>query len=225
MRTGTRGSTKNISNGRKRREVLRLFRSGFPGLFAFLVAHIPQPDCLLLTKIRGAGRLALDPDTKLVPGWFIGDRSAVSAYHFISDLKDRLASRVQLTTDGHRPYLQAGEDAFGADVDYAMPIKIYGNAPEGPEVRYSPAQWMGARKTVISGAPDREHISTSQTERQNLTMRRSMRRFMRLTNRFSQKLENHEAAVALHYLDYNFGRIHKSLRVTPAMEAGIADHV
>lgn len=169
---------------------------------------------------------ALCPDTKLIPCWFVGDRSAGSAYHFIHDLKDRLASRVQLTTDGYRPYIQAVEDAFGSEIDYAMLIKIYGNAPtDNSNVRYSPAQCMGARKAVISGMPDREHVSTSHTERQNLTMRMSMRRFTRLTNGFSKKLENHEHALALYFMYYNFARVHQTLRVTPAMEAGISDHV
>ncbi len=168
---------------------------------------------------------ALDAKTKLVPCWFVGTRDSGAAYHFIHDLKGRLANRVQLTTDGHRAYLTAVEDAFGADVDYAMLQKIYGATPEGGEVRYSPAQCMGAKRAVITGNPDFAHISTSFTERQNLTMRMSMRRFTRLTNAFSKKVENHEAAVALHFMYYNFCRIHQTLRVTPAMEAGIADHV
>jgi IS1 family transposase len=169
--------------------------------------------------------VAMDADTKLIPCWYIGTRDAGSAYHFIHDLKARLATRVQLTTDGHRPYLHAVEEAFGADIDFAQLVKIYGNAPEGSEVRYSPAQCMGARRAVISGKPDYNHVSTSMVERQNLTMRMSMRRFTRLTNGFSKKVENHEHSVAIHYMHYNFGRIHQSLRVTPAMEAGIADHV
>jgi IS1 family transposase len=169
---------------------------------------------------------ALCPDTKLIPCWFVGDRSAGSAYHFIHDLKDRLASRVQLTTDGHRAYVQAVEDAFGSEIDYGMLVKIYGNVPvDNSNVRYSPAQCMGARKTIISGMPDAEHISTSHTERQNLTMRISMRRFTRLTNGFSKKLENHEHALALYFMYYNFARVHQTLRVTPAMEAGISEHI
>jgi hypothetical protein len=159
------------------------------------------------------------------PAGFIGQRDAGCAYHFMHDLRERLANRVQLTTDGHRAYLTAVEDSFGCEVDYAMLAKIYGNAPEGPEVRYSPAVCMGARKAVVSGNPDFAHVSTSYVERQNLTMRMSMRRFTRLTNGHSKKLENHEHAVAIHYMYYNFARIHQSLRVTPAMEAGISDHV
>jgi IS1 family transposase len=168
--------------------------------------------------------VALDPDTKLVPCWFVSRRDADAANHFMHDLAGRLAHRVQLTTDGHKPYLTAVEDAFGSEIDYAMLVKIYG-AERAGEARYSPAQCMGARKAVISGKPDRAHISTSHTERQNLTMRMSMRRFTRLTNGYSKKVENHEHAVALHYMYYNFCRIHQTLRVTPAMEAGIADHV
>ncbi len=171
---------------------------------------------------------AMDAETKLVPCWFVGNRDSSSAYHFINDLAGRLASRIQLTTDGHKPYLEAVEGAFGADIDYAQLQKIYGvqgGPKESAEVRYSPAQCMGARRAIISGHPDYDHISTSFTERQNLTMRMSMRRFTRLTNAFSKKVENHEAAVALHFMHYNFARIHMSLRVTPAMEAGVADHV
>jgi len=180
---------------------------------------------------KGIGRgdvwtwTALDSKTKLVPCWYVGDRSAGSAWHFIHDLQERLASRVQLTTDGHKAYLSAVESAFGCEVDYAMLIKIYGNETHPGEARYSPAQCMGSRKAVISGHPEYQHISTSHTERQNLTMRMSMRRFTRLTNAFSKKLENHEHAVALHFMYYNFCRIHQTLGVTPAMEAGVSDHV
>ena len=169
--------------------------------------------------------VALDADTKLVPTWFIGTRDASAAYHFMHDLAERLTNRVQLTTDGHKAYLYAVEDAFGCDIDYAQLIKLYGNAPEGPETRYSPAQCMGARKAVVSGAPAFKHVSTSFVERQNLTMRMSMKRFARLSNGFSKKVENHEHAIALHFMHYNFCRIHQTLRVTPAMEAGVSDHV
>jgi IS1 family transposase len=168
---------------------------------------------------------ALDAETKLIPCWYVGSRGAADAYHFMHDLAGRLAHRVQLTTDGHTAYLSAVEDAFGSEIDFAQLIKIYGKPPEGSEVRYSPAQCMGARKTVISGRPEFEHVSTSYTERQNLTMRMSIRRFTRLTNAFSKKLQNHEAAVALHFMHYNFVRIHQTLRCTPAMAAGVSDHV
>jgi len=149
-----------------------------------------------------------------------------SASHFMHDLSGRLASRVQLTTDGHRPYLQAVEDAFGGDIDYAQLVKIYGKSfNNSPEARYSPAQCMGARKAKVIGKPVYAHVSTSICERNNLTMRMGMRRFTRLTNAFSKKVENLEHSVALHFMHYNFCRIHGSLRVTPAMEAGVADHV
>lgn len=167
--------------------------------------------------------VAIDADTKLVPAFTLGKRDARTARIFIDDLKERLARRVQLTTDGHRAYLDAVEDAFGADIDYAVLVKLYGASQE--EVRYSPAECIGCEQKIVSGNPDRNHISTSYVERQNLTMRMSMRRFTRLTNGFSKKVENHAYAVAIHYMHYNFCRIHKSLRVTPAMEAGIADHV
>lgn len=168
---------------------------------------------------------ALDADTKLIPCWMVGDRSAETAWHFMHDLKGRLANRVQLTTDGYRPYLMAVTANFGADIDFAQLQKIYGITPSTPEARYSPAQCMGARKTLVSGTPDYNHVSTSHVERANLTMRMSMRRFTRLTNGHSKKLENHEAAVALHFMHYNFCRIHSTLRCTPAMQAGLTDRV
>lgn len=168
---------------------------------------------------------AICADTKIIPCWYVGNRNAESAYHFIHDLKPRLANRVQVTTDGHKAYLEAVESAFGDDVDYAMLVKIYGTEKKEGEARYSPAQCMGSRKATITGKPVYEHVSTSFVERANLTMRMGMRRFTRLTNAFSKKLENHEAAIALHFMYYNFGRIHQTLKVTPAMEAGISDHV
>ena len=166
---------------------------------------------------------AIDADSKLIPCWYVGTRDTGSAYHFMKDLAGRLANRVQLTTDGHKAYLNAVETAFGADIDYAMLQKIYGTEkPEG-EVRYSPAQCMGAKRAVITGKPDFEHVSTSYCERQNLSMRMGMRRFTRLTNAFSKKIANHEHAIALYFMHYNFVRIHKTLRVTPAMAAGVTD--
>ncbi len=167
---------------------------------------------------------AICADTKLVPSFLVGGRDAGYATEFLQDLAGRLANRVQLTSDGHKPYLEAVEDAFGADIDYAMLVKHYGSAPEG-EKRYSPAVCTGATQKAITGKPDEAHISTSYVERQNLTMRMSMRRFTRLTNAFSKKIDNHRHSIALHFMYYNFARIHQTLRVTPAMEAGISDHV
>ena len=166
---------------------------------------------------------ALDSDSKLIISFLVGGRDAEYAMEFMDDLRSRLAHRVQLTTDGHKAYLEAVEGAFGGDVDYAQLVKIYGAAPEGPQRRYSPADCVGARKRRVEGNPDIAAVSTSHVERQNLTMRMSMRRFTRLTNGFSKKLENHIHALALYFVHYNFCRIHKSLKVTPAMEAGIAD--
>ena len=170
---------------------------------------------------------ALCADTKLIPCWHVGRRDSTAARVFIDDLKGRLANRVQLTTDGHRPYLNAVEKAFGADIDYSMLIKIYGGeaAGQGAERKYSPGECCGTITGTVCGNPEKAHISTSYVERANLTMRMGMRRFTRLTNGFSKKVENHMHAVSLHFMHYNFARIHKTLRVTPAMEAGISDHV
>ncbi len=171
---------------------------------------------------------AIDPDTKLVPCWLVGQRDAGHAFEFIDGLRQRLANRVQITTDGHKMYLEAIEGAFGSEVDYAMLVKVYGAELER-EVRYSPAQCIGAEKHPIQGNPDPAYISTSYVERQNLTMRMSMRRFTRLTNAFSKKLENHEYALALYFMHYNFARPHKSLANpyprTPAMAAGLMTHI
>ncbi len=171
---------------------------------------------------------AIDADTKLIASWFVGLRTASHAFRFIRDLKGRLANRVQLTTDGHKAYLTAVEDAFGGDIDFAMLVKLYGNSPEG-QTRYSPAKCVGAEPHAIQGKPDPDKISTSFAERQNLTMRMSMRRFTRLTNAFSKKIDNHMFAIALYFMHYNFARPHKTLAdpypTTPAMAAGISDHI
>jgi len=167
--------------------------------------------------------VALCADTKLVACWHVDDRSANAASAFMNDLADRLALRVQLTTDGHKAYLEAVDNAFGRNIDYGRLVKIYGTPEETG--RYSPTKIIGAKCATVFGSPDKEHISTSYVERQNLTMRMHMRRFTRLTNAFSKKIENHCHAISLHYMFYNFSRIHKSLRVTAAMEAGVADHV
>jgi len=172
--------------------------------------------------------VAIDADTKLVPCWLVGLRDAGYAFEFMRDLRSRLANRVQLTTDGHRVYFNAVEDAFGAEVDYAMLVKLYGQEPES-EKRYSPAKCIGTNSRVVTGYPDISKISTSFVERQNLTMRMSMRRFTRLTNAFSKKVENLEHTVALHFMYYNFARPHKTLANpyprTPAMAAGITNRI
>ncbi len=163
---------------------------------------------------------AVDADSKLIPCWLIGQRDAVAAREFMEDLAGRLTNRVQLTTDGLRTYLTAVEKAFGNDIDYATLVKIYGIA-EGAEKRYSPAVCLGCESHVITGTPDPAHINTSYVERANLSMRMGMRRFTRLTNAFSKKIENHAAAVALWFMHYNFARVHQTLRCSPAMAAGV----
>jgi IS1 family transposase len=177
---------------------------------------------------EGAGDVwtwtAIDADTKLVPSWRIGPRDFRTSVDFMRDLASRLASRVQITTDGLKAYLWAVQAGFNDEVDFAQLQKLYGVDTSGPG-RYSPPVCVGTTTRVVCGAPDPDHVSTSYVERQNLTMRMSMRRFTRLTSGFSKKLENHAAAIAIHFAYYNFCRIHASLRVTPAMAAGVSDHV
>lgn len=168
---------------------------------------------------------AIDADSKLAISWLVGRRDVEYAEAFMADLASRLAGRIQLTTDGYGPYINAVEKMFAGAIDYAMLVKIYEDGSKQDQRRYSPAGFVKAEKRRMNGTPDMDKVSTSYVERQNLTMRMGMRRFTRLTNGFSKKVENLEYAVALHFMYYNFGRIHKTLRVTPAMEAGIADHV
>ena len=176
----------------------------------------------------GAGDIwtwtAICADTKLVPSWLVGSRDGDAAKAFIGDLAARLANKVQLTSDGHRPYLEAIEQSFGADIDYAQLQKIYGKPDEG-EKRYSPPECIGCETKVIEGNPEPRHISTSYVERNNLTMRMHMRRFTRLTNAFSKKVENHAHAVALHFMYYNFCKQHRAHRLSPAMAASVTDRL
>jgi IS1 family transposase len=168
---------------------------------------------------------ALCADTKLMVNWLVGNRDGATACSFIDDLAGRLAHRVQLSTDGHKPYIEAVEGAFGSEIDYGMIVKLYSNAPTGNETRYSPGECCGIRKSPMSGNPDPKHISTSYAERMNLQIRMGMRRFTRLTNAHSKKIENHKYALAIYFMYYNFARIHSSLRCTPAMAAGVSKHV
>ncbi len=168
---------------------------------------------------------AIEADTKLIVSYFVGGRDGECALWFMDDLASRLANRVQLTSDGHKAYLEAVEGAFGCDVDYAILNKIYGTVPEAAKGRYSPAVCLGAKNERIEGKPDPAHVSTSYVERNNLTMRMHMRRFTRLTNAFSKKVENHAYAVALHMMYYNFVRVHSKLRMSPAMASGVSDRL
>ncbi len=195
-------------------------------LWAFVYCKQKNVTSMICEKNPNAGDIwlwvAMDADTKLVASWMLGDRTINTASVFIEDLAGRLANRIQLTTDGHKAYLEAVEGAFGAEIDYAMLVKIY-NEPksEGNQKKYSPGECCGTRMTPITGDPDPVHVSTSFVERQNLSARMMMRRYTRLTNAFSKKLEHHAAAVALNYFAYNFIRINRTLRCTPAMEAGV----
>ncbi len=194
--------------------------------FCYAKKKTVRKDRSILERNPDAGDVwtwtAIDADSKLCISWLIGDRTADNAYRIMSDVRARMANRVQLTTDQLSIYLKAVDRAFEGDVDYAMLQKIYAGGQDG---RYSPAECIGCNKVDVNGDPDPKHISTSFVERQNLTMRMSMRRFTRLTNAFSRKVENHAAMVALYFMWYNFGRVHQTLRVTPAMEAGVTDHV
>ncbi|HTW59080.1 MAG TPA: DDE-type integrase/transposase/recombinase [Terriglobales bacterium] len=205
---------------------LRVKRAQCDEVWSFIYAK--QKNVTTEQMEQGAGDCwtwtAIDADTKLIISYMLGDRGASTANDFMQDMASRIRNRIQLTTDGHRVYAEAVENAFGSEIDYAMLVKIYGASNEG-ESRYSPATCIGCRTGVLAGNPNPKHISTSYVERQNLSMRMGMRRFTRLTNGFSKKFENHAHQVALYFFHYNFCRVHKTLRVTPAMEAGLTDHV
>lgn len=195
--------------------------------FCYAKVRTVRKDPTVLERNKDAGDVwtwtAIDADSKLCVSFLVGGRTAENAHAILSDVKSRMSQRIQLTTDQLTVYMRSADRVFGMDVDYAMIHKIY--AQSGDSGRYSPPICIGCEKRVQTGDPDPEHISTSYVERVNLSMRMGMRRFTRLTNAFSRKVENHMAAVALYFMWYNFGRVHQTLRVTPAMEAGIADHV
>jgi IS1 family transposase len=198
-------------------------------IWSFCYAKAKNVTSEIAEKVPGAGDVwtwvAMDADTKLICSWIVGGRGSWEAIQLVNDLKERLSHRIQLTTDGHNAYLWAVADAFKNEIDYSMLVKLYASNPGEGQRRYSPAECVGCERKVISGNPDPKHISTSYIERQNLTMRMQIRRFTRLTNAFSKKLENHVASIAIHYMHYNFVRIHQTLRVTPAMAAQVSDRV
>lgn len=198
-----------------------------PLLLPFATVPVsPSKSGLIPSSYISWARTALDSDSKLIVSWLVGGRDTEYAIMFIDDVKSRLSDRVQLTTDGLKTYLVAVDGAFGADVDFAQLVKLYGEPKtDRPERKYTPSECSGTRCYARQGSPDPKHISTSYVERRNLTMRMHMRRFTRLTNGFSKKFENHMWMVALYTVYYNFVKIHKTLKVTPAMEAGITDHV
>ncbi len=206
---------------------LRVNRAQCDEVWSFIYAK--QKNVTAEQMEEGAGDCwtwtAIDADTKLIISYMLGDRGASTAQAFMQDVASRIINRIQLTTDGYRVYAEAVEDAFGSEIDYAMLVKIYGASGDSPESRYSPATCIGCRTGVLSGTPNPKYISTSYVERQNLSMRMGMRRFTRLTNGFSKKFENHAHQVALYFMHYNYCRVHSTLRVTPAMEAGLTDHV
>jgi IS1 family transposase len=197
-------------------------------LWAFCYCKEKNVTPEIAAKHLGAGNVwlwvAIDADTKIVPCWYLGDRGPQSAHAFMNDLARRLSNRVQLTSDGHKAYLNAVEHAFGSEVDYSMMVKVFGSDRDH-QVRYSPGVCIGTEVIRINGNPDPQHVSTSFAERQNWTVRTNMRRYTRLSNGFSRKIQNHEAAVALNYFAYNFIKIHRTLRTSPAMAAGVSNRL
>jgi IS1 family transposase len=206
---------------------LRVTRAQCDEVWSFIYAK--QKNVTAEQMEEGAGDCwtwtAIDADSKLIISYMLGNRGAKTAQAFMQDVASRIGNRIQLTTDGHRVYADAVENAFGSEIDYAMLVKLYGSSGDNPESRYSPATCIGCRTGVLSGSPNPKYISTSYVERQNLSMRMGMRRFTRLTNGFSKKFENHAHQIALYFMHYNYCRVHSTLRVTPAMEAGLTDHV